>query len=97
MYQLSFDPDVIIRTSDGAFIGCSTENPDYQDFLKWRAAGNQPMPADPLPEITIPTRLTPAEKLRRAGLTVEELKLLITEPVKQIIVEEHIVNEAPQP
>ena len=59
------DDDEISRMS------CSIENPAY---LIWLSEGNTPTPADPIPE---PVELTPQEKLASAGLTVDELKLLL--------------------
>ncbi len=36
----------IIRTIDNAFIPFDPANTDYQEYLKWVAEGNQPLPAD---------------------------------------------------
>lgn len=36
----------IQRVSDNAFIPCVEANTDYQEYLKWVAAGNTPEPAD---------------------------------------------------
>ena len=36
----------IIRTEDGACIPFDPANTDYQQYLKWVEAGNQPEPAD---------------------------------------------------
>jgi hypothetical protein len=36
----------IHRLSDGAFIPLDESNTDYQEYLKWVAAGNTPLPAE---------------------------------------------------
>ena len=48
MYQLT-QTDLILRTTDGAFIPPDPANTDYQAYLEWVAAGNKPEPA-PAPE-----------------------------------------------
>ena len=48
MYQLT-QTDLILRTTDGAFIPPDPANTDYQAYLEWVAAGNEPEPA-PAPE-----------------------------------------------
>ena len=65
----------IKRLSDNAFIPPAEGNTDYQTYLAWLDEGNTPLPA---PEPAPPAPLTPAEKLAAAGLTVEELKALLT-------------------
>ena len=51
MYQeqselLGNPAQVIKRLSDNAFIPFDPANTDYQEYLKWVAAGNTPLPAD---------------------------------------------------
>ena len=50
MYKLktnSFgEVNVVIRTSDNTFIPFDPANTDYQEYLKWVAEGNTPLPAD---------------------------------------------------
>lgn len=36
----------ILRLRDNAFIPFDPANTDYQEYLKWLAEGNQPLPAD---------------------------------------------------
>jgi hypothetical protein len=43
-YTLTDHPNTIIRDEDGAFIPADPANRDYQDYLAWLAAGNQPNP-----------------------------------------------------
>ena len=37
---------VVIRILDNAFIPADPANTDYQEYLKWVAKGNEPLPAD---------------------------------------------------
>ena len=75
MYQLT-SGDAILRLSDNAYIPSNTDNRDYRKYLQWIEEGNTPEPAPPTPDPPAP--LTPAERLAAAGLTVEELKALLT-------------------
>lgn len=38
--------NIIVRTSDGAFIPKDSDNRDWQEYQKWLADGNKPLPAD---------------------------------------------------
>ena len=70
MYKLT-QYETILRLADNAFIPPDPANTDYQQYLIWLEEGNEPLPADLLPE---PKELTVQEKLQAAGLTIEELK-----------------------
>jgi hypothetical protein len=45
MYGQS-EPSSVIRTTDGAAIPFDPANTDYQEYLKWVAEGNEPLPPD---------------------------------------------------
>jgi hypothetical protein len=36
----------VMRLTDNAYIPFSDDNRDYQEYLKWVAEGNEPLPAD---------------------------------------------------
>ena len=51
MFKIITEPfsnkeSVILRVSDNAFIPFDPANTDYQEYLKWVAEGNEPLPAD---------------------------------------------------
>jgi hypothetical protein len=37
---------MVLRLSDNRFIPFDPDNRDYQEYLKWVAEGNEPLPAD---------------------------------------------------
>ena len=49
MYQLISDRQQTVcikRLADNAFIPLDPANMDYQEFLRWKEEGNEPLPAD---------------------------------------------------
>lgn len=52
MYKLSKESlitgvmETILRVDDNAIIPINPDNTDYQEYLKWVAEGNEPLPAD---------------------------------------------------
>ena len=39
-------PNTVKRLADNAWIPFDPDNTDYQEYLKWVAEGNEPLPAD---------------------------------------------------
>lgn len=46
MYKLTSDNNIVLRTSDNAFIPLVDGNKDYEEYLKWLEEGNTPLPVD---------------------------------------------------
>jgi hypothetical protein len=51
MYKLCSDylgkpAQCVVRVADGACIPFDPANTDYQEYLRWLEAGNEPLPAD---------------------------------------------------
>ena len=44
--QMTGETNVVLRIADTTYIPLSPDNTDYQQYLKWVAEGNEPLPAD---------------------------------------------------
>jgi hypothetical protein len=67
MYKLTPYP-IVLRLTDNASIPVDPDNRDYQEYLKWLAAGNTPDPADePTPE-----QIARDTELNQAPLTARQ-------------------------
>jgi hypothetical protein len=60
MYKLT-QWNSINRLSDGVSIPIDQGNLDYQEYLKWVARGNTPLPADPKPVVVNHTAILRAK------------------------------------
>ena len=73
-YKLNQSGSISIFVGENSVLTLPPEDngtPEWDTYKKWLEEGNEPLPADPLPE---PQELTVQEKLASAGLTIEELK-----------------------
>lgn len=73
-YQLTADPDTILRTDENAWIPRDPANRDYVEFLAWQEAGNTPEPPPITPE---PEPVLAADRLASIGLTPDDLRALL--------------------
>jgi hypothetical protein len=46
MYKLIKSEKIVLRIADNSYIPFDPANTDYQEYLKWVAEGNTPLPAD---------------------------------------------------
>lgn len=77
-YQRQRQGDGVIRLSDGAVIPRAPGNREWEEFRAWRAAGNNPLPADPAPPADptdeIPVRRVVRALMRKTNLTLEDFQ-----------------------
>lgn len=59
-YQLT-KFNVIRRLEDGASIPMDESNADYRAYLRWKVAGNEPLPVEPDPEPTVQQKIAALE------------------------------------
>lgn len=75
MYKIT---NMGVRRTDGADIPSDTANRDWQEYLKWLAQGNTPLPADPAPVVVdraaiLRTKLDELKGRAQAPTTLAEL------------------------
>jgi len=44
--ELKVEENVVLRLSDNAYVYFNEDSRHYQEYLKWVAEGNTPLPAD---------------------------------------------------
>lgn len=64
----------IKRLTDGASIPADEQNADYREFLRWKAAGNEPLPVDPPREPTALEKITSLERTEGQGVYVRGVR-----------------------
>lgn len=73
-YQLTSDPDTILRVDENAWIPRDPANRDYVEFLAWQEAGNTPSPPPITPD---PEAASAADRLAALGLSLDDLRALL--------------------
>jgi hypothetical protein len=56
----SINEKSVLRLADGANIPFDAANRDYQEYLAWVEAGNEPLPPDPIP-VVVPQTVSMAQ------------------------------------
>lgn len=73
-YRARHETKAVVRLSDNMIVSPEHEE-EWAEYQAWLSEGNSPEDPEPLPE-SIPEP-TIQEKLARAGLTVDELKIAL--------------------
>lgn len=83
MYKLT-QHECILRMSDGANIPLDATNADYQCFLEWQSAGNEPDPADvPHPNVGVLAQIAAIETMTMVPRITREALLLMAEDLAE--------------
>jgi hypothetical protein len=67
---------IIVRDEDGAFIPFDPANIDYQKYLAWLDAGNQPKSATP-PATTLPVTVPVEDRVTTLEAQVANLETMV--------------------
>lgn len=73
MYKLT-NFNVVVRTADGTMIPMDESLQDYREFLRWKAAGNEPLPVPPPPEPTPQEKIERLERTEGQGVYVRGIR-----------------------
>jgi hypothetical protein len=65
---------MIQRDADGAFIPADPDNVDYQKYLRWYEAGNEPAPAK-APETTLPETVPVEDRVDDLEARVDQIEM----------------------
>nr|WP_321985300.1 hypothetical protein [uncultured Lichenicoccus sp.] len=76
LYQQTQIANLILRTSDGAFVPVDQSNADYQQVMGWQAQGNTIAPAPTVPNPTTISNSACMARFTTAELTAWETYVL---------------------
>jgi hypothetical protein len=71
-YTLSYNPDLVVRDEDQAYIPNDPANRDYQAYQAWLVEGNEPNPAPGIPTPPIEENIPTIEELAQTTYDQEQ-------------------------